>query len=80
MLINKKVIFYMLNYKANNAFFLKTYGKLCNVRDFQTDYGILFTCTDCVWGPGKMITFYSLNYLWLLISYISSWNALNHFT
>ena len=63
MLINKKVIFYMLNYKANNAILFKTYGKLWNARVFQTDLGILFKCTDCGWAPGKMITFYSLIYL-----------------
>ena len=63
MLINKKVIFYMLNYIANNAIMFKTQVKMCNNVDFRTDLVILFHCTDCGTAERKIITSYSFNYL-----------------
>ena len=39
MLIDIIVIFYMLNYKANNVILFKTQGKMCNYIVFRTDYG-----------------------------------------
>ena len=63
MLINNKVIFYMLNYKANNVIMFKTQGKMCNNVDFRTDLVMLFYCTDYGIAERKIITSYSLIYL-----------------
>ena len=63
MLINNKVILYMLNYKANNVIMLKTQGKMCNNVVFRTDLVMLFHCTDCGTTERFCFTSYSLYYL-----------------